>query len=79
MPLPPQIERVWRMIVHAKNVFLSPVTPLYVKLALGLGLVYIISPYDLIPDWIPVLGEVDDLTLAALLILWAGQFSVPRD
>ncbi len=51
-------------------------TPLYVKLILGSGLLYILSPYDLIPEWIPVIGVLDDLALAALLISWASGFHV---
>ena len=32
----------------------------------ALVLVYLISPLDLIPDWIPVIGVLDDLALLAL-------------
>ena len=38
------------------------------------GLLYIVSPWDLIPDWLPVIGVMDDFALAALLIAWAGRF-----
>ncbi|WP_310600150.1 DUF1232 domain-containing protein [Desulfobulbus sp.] len=70
----PIFARLWQMIVHAKDVFLSPATPLHVKIGLALGLLYILSPYDFIPEWVPVLGVMDDLALAALLIAWAGRF-----
>ena len=44
--------------------------PTRTKLVLaGLG-VYIVSPWDLIPDFIPVLGQLDDLV--ALLLLLDG-------
>ena len=34
---------------------------------MGLGaLIYVISPLDLIPDWIPVIGWLDDLGVVAL-------------
>ncbi len=62
------------MVRHAIAVFLARETPLYVKLLLGAGLLYVISPYDLIPEWIPVVGVLDDLALAALLISWANSF-----
>jgi uncharacterized membrane protein YkvA (DUF1232 family) len=74
----PIINRLWQMIKHAKAVFLSPTTPLPVKVVLALGLLYTLSPYDLIPEWIPVLGVMDDLALAALLITWANSFKVPK-
>ncbi len=77
MSLPPPLDRLWQMLIHAKAVFLSPTTPLYVKIVLAAGLLYAISPYDLIPEWVPVLGVMDDLALAALLIAWANSFSLP--
>ena len=77
MSLPPPLDRLWQMLIHAKAVFLSPTTPLYVKIVLAAGLLYALSPYDLIPEWVPVLGVMDDLALAALLIAWANSFSTP--
>ena len=70
----PMLSRLWRMIMHTRDVFLSSATPLQVKIGLALGLLYILSPYDLIPEWVPVLGVVDDLAVAALLIAWASRF-----
>lgn len=62
------------LIRNAAYVFVSRETPWYVKLLLGAGLLYVVSPYDLIPEWTPVLGIMDDLALAALLIAWASGF-----
>lgn len=46
----------------------SPQTPWYAK-ALGAFVVaYALSPIDLIPDFIPVLGYVDDVLLLPVLI-----------
>lgn len=77
-PPKPLLTRLWDMLVHTKDVFLSPTTPLPVKIVLALGLLYTLSPYDLIPDWVPVIGVLDDLGLAALLIAWANKFKVPK-
>lgn len=74
MPSLPMLARLWQMIVRAKEVFLSPSTPLSVKAGLALGLLYALSPYDFIPEWVPVLGLMDDLALAALLIAWANRY-----
>lgn len=74
----PMIARMWQMIKHTKAVFLAPTTPLAVKVVLVLGLLYTLSPYDLIPEWVPVLGVMDDLALAAVLIAWANSFTVPK-
>lgn len=64
------------MAKHAWAVFRAKETPRYVKLILGLGLAYIVSPFDLIPEWLPIIGVLDDFALAALLISWAGGFRV---
>ena len=71
-------HRIITMIKHALAVFLARETPLYVKLVLGFGLLYALSPYDLIPEWVPVVGVLDDLALAALLIAWANGFRLPK-
>ncbi len=71
--------RFWAMVRHTKKIFLAKTTPLHVKVILGLGLLYCISPLDFIPEWVPVLGLMDDLALAAMLIAWANSFAVPDD
>ena len=55
-----------------------PATPWYAK-ALGLFVVaYALSPIDLIPDFIPVLGYVDDILLLPGLI-WLTIRLLPVD
>ncbi len=71
--------RFWAMLRHSKRIFLVRSTPLPVKVVLALGLLYCISPWDLLPEWLPVLGVMDDLALAALLIGWANTFSLPDE
>lgn len=43
-----------------------PATPRLMKFAALLLALYIISPIDLIPDWLALLGLVDDVSLIAL-------------
>ena len=44
-------------------------TPFTAKLVIGLTVGYLLSPIDLIPDFIPVLGFLDDLIIVPLLII----------
>jgi uncharacterized membrane protein YkvA (DUF1232 family) len=41
----------------------DPRTPWYVRVLAGAVVAYALSPFDLIPDFIPVLGYLDDLIL----------------
>jgi uncharacterized membrane protein YkvA (DUF1232 family) len=43
-------------------------TPLSAKILIGITMGYLLSPIDLIPDFIPVLGLLDDLIIVPLLI-----------
>ncbi len=49
----------------------DPRTPWYAKAFAGLVVAYAFSPLDLIPDFVPVLGYVDDLILVPLGIVMA--------
>lgn len=64
--------RVYRLIAS------HPQTPRRAKWLLGLALAYALMPFDLIPDWIPVLGLLDDLVILPLLV-WLALRSVPTD
>ena len=50
------------------KVIKSSKIPLKVKLSIIVLLLYIVSPIDLIPDFIPVIGQLDDLVVVGLLI-----------
>ena len=50
---------LWHLVRH-------PATPRLPKLVALLVLAYALSPIDLIPDFIPVLGQLDDLVLVPL-------------
>ena len=55
-----------------------PATPWYAKLMGGIVVAYALSPIDLIPDFIPVLGYVDDVVLLPILIWLTVRLLPPR-
>lgn len=52
---------LWRALRH-------PGAPRWLKPAVALLVLYVISPVDLLPDVLPVLGVVDDIVIVPLAI-----------
>jgi uncharacterized membrane protein YkvA (DUF1232 family) len=55
-----------------------PETPWYAKLFAVVVVAYAVSPIDLIPDFIPVIGYLDDLVLIPLGIVVAIRMIPPH-
>jgi uncharacterized membrane protein YkvA (DUF1232 family) len=55
-----------------------PLTPRISRIFLGIAIAYAISPIDLIPDFIPVLGHLDDLLILPLLV-WTARRTIPEE
>jgi len=49
--------------------------PRRAKIALGLLVPYLASPIDLIPDFIPVLGQLDDAALLAAALAYTVRLA----
>lgn len=45
-----------------------PETPKMAKFFLGLAIGYLLLPIDLIPDFIPVIGQLDDVVIIPILL-----------
>ncbi|MGH8910381.1 MAG: YkvA family protein [Egibacteraceae bacterium] len=53
-----------------KDLATHPRVPWSAKLLAGLAAAYLVSPVDLVPDFIPVIGQLDDLGVALLAVRW---------
>ena len=53
-------------------------TPILAKIFAGITVVYALSPVDLVPDFIPVLGYLDDVILLPMLVALTIRF-IPKD
>ena len=61
-----------------KSLWQDPRTPWAAKAVLALTLAYALSPVDLIPDFIPVVGYLDDLLIVPFG-MWLAYVLVPRE
>ena len=56
----------------------NPAVPRRAKVALGFAGLWVLSPIDLIPEFLPVIGPMDDVVVVALAFRYAAR-QVPRD
>ena len=73
--------RVQQIRVETYALYLAcrdPRTPSYAKLLAASVVAYVVSPIDLIPDFIPVLGILDDLVIVPLGTILAIKM-VPKE
>jgi uncharacterized membrane protein YkvA (DUF1232 family) len=54
-----------------------PETPMLAKALLWLAIGYLLMPFDLIPDFLPVIGQLDDLVIIPMLIYFALKLTPP--
>ncbi|GHV79252.1 hypothetical protein AGMMS49944_10430 [Spirochaetia bacterium] len=62
------IQRIWEQVQLLAKYIASDETPWMEKIAPLLALVYLVSPIDVIPDFIPVAGLADDAAVILLTI-----------
>lgn len=56
-----------------KRLATDPELPRRVRVALVMLLAFIVSPIDLIPDFIPAIGYADDVIITALVLRWVSR------
>ena len=56
----------------------DPRVPRRAKIAVLIAGLWVASPIDLIPEFLPIIGPLDDIVVVALALRYAGR-QVPRD
>lgn len=69
-------KRVKSEIAYYQVLLAHPKTPKISRWLLVAAIAYVLSPIDLIPDGIPILGQLDDLLIVPVLI-WAALALIP--
>jgi len=79
------LEKLKSLTKHLKQEFevyrivlKHPQTPFPAKICLWLAIGYLLLPFDLIPDFIPVLGQLDDVIIIPFLLYIALLF-IPKE
>jgi uncharacterized membrane protein YkvA (DUF1232 family) len=64
-------------VTTARTLRKDPAVPRRAKVALLVAVVWVVSPIDLLPEFLPVIGPLDDVAAVILLLRYAAR-SVPR-
>jgi uncharacterized membrane protein YkvA (DUF1232 family) len=65
-------------VTTAKVLRRDPAVPRRAKVALLIAVLWVVSPIDLLPEFLPVIGPLDDVVAVILLLRYAAR-SIPRD
>lgn len=69
--------RLTRLFFLWRSVFRDHRTPAQTKLLPWLSLVYILFPVDAVPDFLPILGQLDDVGVVIFFFWLAWKFIPP--
>ena len=64
-------------VTTARTLRQDPAVPRRAKVALLVAVVWVLSPIDLLPEFLPVIGPLDDVVAVILLLRYAAR-SIPR-
>ena len=64
-------------LATARTLRRDPRVPRRARVAVLVGVLWVLSPIDLLPEFLPVIGPLDDVVVFALLLRYAAR-SVPR-
>ncbi|MEA2192903.1 MAG: hypothetical protein QOI73_3024 [Solirubrobacteraceae bacterium] len=65
-------------VTTARRLRGDPAVPRRAKVALAIAIIWVLSPIDLLPEFLPVIGPLDDIVAVVLLLRYAAR-AVPRE
>jgi uncharacterized membrane protein YkvA (DUF1232 family) len=66
------------LILLFRGLMRDPRVPRASKIWLGFAIAWLVSPIDLVPEFIPVLGPLDDAVIAALVLRHVMRRTTPE-
>jgi uncharacterized membrane protein YkvA (DUF1232 family) len=73
----PALRALPDIVRLARNLLADPRTPRRYRVALVILIVWILSPIDLLPEFLPGIGPLDDIVAAAVILGWVGRGTGP--
>jgi uncharacterized membrane protein YkvA (DUF1232 family)/GTP-binding protein EngB required for normal cell division len=67
------IAKIWNDVQALWKYVLSDQVPWYKKVIPLAGLVYLVNPIDIVPDFIPIAGLLDDVFVISMIVLQMGS------
>lgn len=65
-------------VTTARRLRGNPAVPRRAKVALLIAILWVLSPIDLLPEFLPVIGPLDDVVAVVLLLRYAAR-AIPPD
>jgi uncharacterized membrane protein YkvA (DUF1232 family) len=65
-------------VTTARRLRADPAVPRRAKAALLVAILWVLSPIDLLPEFLPVIGPLDDVVAVVLLLRYAAR-AIPRE
>ena len=65
-------------VITARRLRRNAAVPRRAKVALAIAIVWVVSPIDLLPEFLPIVGPLDDVVAVVLLLRYAAR-AVPRE
>jgi uncharacterized membrane protein YkvA (DUF1232 family) len=69
----PALRALPDVVRLARNLLADPRTPRRHRVALVVLIAWILSPIDLLPEFLPGIGPLDDIVAAGVILGWVGR------
>jgi uncharacterized membrane protein YkvA (DUF1232 family) len=69
----PALRALPDIVRLARRLLADPRTPTRHRIGLVVLIIWLVSPIDLVPEFVPGIGPLDDIVAAAVILGWIGR------